>query len=135
MKKRKGLALTTVLVLSVIALAFTGVMLYMLTSSTQMAGIQYRYRSSLEVAKGVSQYLMSLMDSNKLCNYTDCSRPNQPINLGNYATVGDYRVEAKLLRYIQNPKTGASIYSVEVKVVNTRNPEEHSTVYFVYKVE
>jgi len=132
---RRGLALTTVLILSVIALAFTGIMLYMVTSSSQMSGMAYRYRSSLEVAKGVSQYLMNLMDSDELCKYTDCSRPNQPINLGSYSSVGDYRVQAKLLRYINDPLTGAAIYSVEVNVVNKKIPSEHSTVDFVYKVE
>ena len=132
---RKGLALTTVLILSVIALAFTGIMLYMVTTSSQMSGMAYRYRSSLEVAKGVSQYLMSLMDSDELCKYTDCTRPNQQINLGSYSNIGNYRVQAKLLRYINDPTTGAAIYSVEVNVINTKTPSEHSTVDFVYKVE
>ena len=132
---RKGLALTTVLILSLIALAFTGVMLYMLTSSTHMGGAQYRYRSSLEVAKGVSQYLMSLMDSEELCSHTDCSKSNEPINLGSYSNIGDFRVEAKLLSYIQDPNTGAVVYSVEVRVTNRKIPAEHSTVDFVYKVE
>ncbi len=132
---RKGQSLIAVFILSIIAFALTAIMLYMMKSTTRMVGAQYHYRSALEVAKGVSQYLMLLMDEDKLCSYTDCSEANQPINLGSYATIGDYRVEAKLLRYIQDPKTGASIYSVEVKVVNTRNPEKHSTVDFVYKVE
>lgn len=100
-----------------------------------MAGMQYRYRSSIEVAKGVSQYLMSLMDENELCNYTDCNKTNQPIDLGKYAVIGDYKVEAKLLKYIRDPRTGASVYAVELKVVNTKIPTEHSTVEFVYKVE
>lgn len=132
---RRGLALTTVLILSVIALVFTGVMLYMVTASSQMSGMAYRYRSSLEVAKGVSQYLMTLMDSDELCKYTNCARPNQLINLGSYSNIGDYRVQAKLLKYINDPTTGAVIYSVEVNVVNTKIPAEHSTVYFIYKVE
>ena len=135
MGRREGLALTTVLILSVIALAFTGIMLYMLTSSTQMAGTQYRYRSSIEVAKGVSQYLMSLMDEDELCNYTDCTKTDQPIDLGKYAVIGNYKVEARLLKYIKDPQTGASVYAVELKVVNAKVPAEHSTVDFVYKVE
>jgi len=132
---RKGVVLTTVLVLSVIVLVLVGIMFFMLTSSVQMTGISKRYRSSLEVAKGVSQYLMTLMDSDELCNYTDCTKPDQPIDLGNYTSVGDYRVQAELLRYIVDSRTGAKIYSVEVKVVNTKVPSEHSTVDFVYKVE
>lgn len=132
---RRGLALTTVLILSVIALAFTGIMLYMVTASSQMSGMAYRYRSSLEVAKGVSQYLMTLMDNDELCKYTNCTRSNQPINLGSYSNIGDYKVQAKLLKYINDPTTGAVIYSVEVNVINTKVPSEHSTVDFVYKVE
>lgn len=105
----------------------------MLTSSTQMTGFQVRYRNSLEVAKGVSQYLITLIDQDELCNLTNCSEKNQPIRLGRYSQIGDYKIDAKLLSVVNSG--GASIYAIKVSVINKKIPSQRSTVEFVYKVE
>ncbi|ADU97107.1 hypothetical protein [Thermovibrio ammonificans] len=133
--RRKGLALSTVLILSLIALGFTAVMLYMLTTGTKITGSTARYTSSLEVAKGVSSYLMRLMEEDELCNYTNCNLPDQPINLGSYSTFGDYVASARLLRRVVDTATGATVYAVEVKVYNKKVPNEKAVVDFVYKVQ
>ena len=133
---RKGIAFITVLILAAIALAFTGIMLYLVMTGTKITGIETRYTSSLEVAKGVSNYLMQLMDEDKLCGYyVDCSVPNSPINLDGYSTFGDYQATAVLLRKVDDPRTGASVYAIEVQVINRNIPNERAIVDFVYKVE
>lgn len=132
-KGRKGVALVTVLILSFIALAFIAVLLFMVTRGTQMAGGERRYISSLEVAKGVSEYLMDLMDNDELCEHTDCTKENVPINLGDYSTLGDYKVEAVLLKKVTIPKRTA-IYAVELTVKNKNRSSEKTIVDFVYKV-
>ncbi|WP_457678568.1 hypothetical protein [Thermovibrio sp.] len=135
-KRRKGVALLTVLILAFISLAFIGALLYLITSGARITGIETRYTSALEVAKGVSNYLMQLMDDDKLCKtYVNCSVPNSVINLGSYSNFGDYEAKAVLLRKVDDPKTGATVYAVEVKVVNRNTPGEKTVVDFVYKVE
>ncbi len=126
----------TVLILAFISLAFIGALLYLITSGARITGIETRYTSALEVAKGVSNYLMQLMDDDKLCKtYVNCSVPNSVINLGSYSNFGDYEAKAVLLRKVDDPKTGATVYAVEVKVVNRNTPGEKTVVDFVYKVE
>ncbi|RKQ64012.1 hypothetical protein C7457_0902 [Thermovibrio guaymasensis] len=133
---RKGIALLTVLILATIALAFTGVMLYLVTAGIKITGIETRYTSSLEVAKGVSNYLMQLMNEDKLCGYyVNCNVFNAPINLGSYSNFGDYQATAVLLRKLDDPETGASVYAIEVKVTNKNVPAEKAIVDFVYEVE
>jgi hypothetical protein len=134
MEKRKGVALITVLVLSFIALAFVSVLLFMITRGTQVAGGEKRYISSLEVAKGVSNYLMELMDEDTFCDYVDCSKENVPVNLGSYAKFGDYEVKAVLLKKVDIPSTRTAIYAVELSVKNKKRPSEKAVVDFVYKV-
>ncbi len=47
-----GIALVMVLILSAIALAIMAALIYMLTASTQVSGIQKRYKTALEAGKG-----------------------------------------------------------------------------------
>jgi hypothetical protein len=47
-----GIALVMVLILAVISLAIMAALVYMITSSTQVSGIQKRYRTALEAGKG-----------------------------------------------------------------------------------
>ncbi len=48
----KGIALVMVMILSLIALATMAGLVYMVTSGTQMSGMQKRYKTALEVGKG-----------------------------------------------------------------------------------
>jgi hypothetical protein len=50
-----------VLILSAIALAIMAALVFMLTASTQMSGIQKRYKSALEAGKGGSELVFQLI--------------------------------------------------------------------------
>lgn len=52
---QRGIALSIVLILSTIALAITAGLIYMLTSGTQISGMQKRYKTSLEAGVGGSE--------------------------------------------------------------------------------
>ena len=132
---RKGVALVTVLILSAIALIFTAVMLYLVSSGVRITGVEVRYTTSLEVAKGVSNYLIELIDQDKLCDYTNCNAPNSPIELGDYKKLDKYKVQATLLSRVEDPSTGSQVYAIEVKVLNEVNPKEKATIDFVYEIE
>ncbi|WP_456397627.1 hypothetical protein [Desulfurobacterium sp.] len=135
MKQREGLVLIITLIVTFIASAFIAVLLYMLFNTAMTVGSKKRYSGSLEVAKGVSSYLMELMDGDKLCSYVDCSKMNQPIQLGSYSSFGDYNATATLIRRIDlTNRGGGVIYSVEVVVKDRKIPSEHSVVDFVYRV-
>ncbi|WP_022846411.1 MULTISPECIES: hypothetical protein [unclassified Desulfurobacterium] len=135
MNKRKGIVLIVTLIVTFIASAFIAALLYILFNNVIIVGSKKRYSGSLEVAKGVSSYLMELMDDDKLCSYTDCSKTNQPIQLGSYASFGDYSTTATLIRRIDLTNRGKGVvYSVEVVVRNKKVPSEHSIVDFVYRV-
>jgi hypothetical protein len=54
LKNEQGIAMTMVLILSVIALAVTTAMIFMITARTQFSGMQKRYYSALEASKGGS---------------------------------------------------------------------------------
>jgi hypothetical protein len=48
----RGIALVMVLILAAISLAIMAALIYMITASTQVSGIQKRYRTALEAGKG-----------------------------------------------------------------------------------
>lgn len=48
----RGVALAMVLILSAVSLAIMAALVYMLTASVQVTGIQQRYRTALDAAKG-----------------------------------------------------------------------------------
>ena len=66
-----GIALVMVLILSAIALAIMAALVFMLTASTQMSGIQKRYKSALEAGKGGAALTYQLI----------ATRNNLPIDL------------------------------------------------------
>ena len=51
-RNEKGLALVMILILSAIALAIMAGLIYMITSSTQISGMQKRYKTALEAGVG-----------------------------------------------------------------------------------
>jgi hypothetical protein len=60
-KSEKGIALVVVLVLSGVALALMTALIYMITSGTQIAGFQKRYKTSLEAGRGGTDLVYSLI--------------------------------------------------------------------------
>ena len=134
---RKGMVLITVVIVSLIALTFTGALLYLVSSQTSITGAEKRYTSALEVAKGVSSYLMQLMTEGELCTMIDCSRNLQKISENpnfHFKRLGKYKVEAYLLKKIPPNSSPEGIYSVKLVVKNVNNEREKSEIYFVYEV-
>jgi len=54
LRNEKGIALVMVLVLSAIILVIMAGLIYMLTTGTQLSGMQKRYKTALEAGKGVA---------------------------------------------------------------------------------
>jgi hypothetical protein len=52
LQSERGIALVMVLILSAIVLAIISGLIYMITSTTQISGMQKRYRTALEAGKG-----------------------------------------------------------------------------------
>ncbi len=61
LRNERGIALVMVLVLSAIMLAIIAALVYMLTSGTQVSGIQKRYRTALEAGQGGSDAMYELI--------------------------------------------------------------------------
>jgi hypothetical protein len=57
----KGIALAMILVLSVIVLAVMAGLVYMVTTSSQLSGMQKRYQTSLEAGKGGADVVYQLI--------------------------------------------------------------------------
>jgi hypothetical protein len=60
-KSERGIVLVVVLVLSAVALALITALIYMITSGTQISGLQKRYKTSLEAARGGSDLAYKLV--------------------------------------------------------------------------
>lgn len=89
----KGIALAMVLVLSVIALAIMASLVYMLTASTQVSGIQKRYATSLDAGKGGAAFTFKFIDVRG--NALDLSN-SIPSGLWSTITVGSTCLNDKL---------------------------------------
>ena len=132
---RQGIALITAVVLSLIVLLLSLTLIFMSKSSIFIAGSEKRYTSSLEVNKGIANYIIqNILDGSLECNTPDrkCSA-NSTIDLGSLSSIGDYRTTAKVLNILTLPD-GSKIYSVEVETINSKTKEK-SVVDFVYKLE
>ncbi len=75
----KGIALVMVLILSAIALAIMAALVFMITASTQMSGIQKRYKSALEAGKGGADLAFQVIGSRGTLNLTPFSSLNLTI--------------------------------------------------------
>lgn len=59
----KGIALITTLAFSLISITFISIATYMVLSGTKVSGLENRYLSTLDIAKGVSSYAMNSIDN------------------------------------------------------------------------
>lgn len=161
---QSGLALIVTLLLGLIAAGFIGAMMYVLSTSTRISGIESRYTAALEASKGGVHYIENRL-SNKDLNCTDgngekclCSEiyegaegegstircwnstsfyKNATVELNEVENLGDYEVSAYLLskaRKVVNDKR-VRIYTFEVNAQSTKKTEEKSQIEFVYKLE
>jgi hypothetical protein len=62
-RNEKGIALVMILVLSAIALAVMAGLIYMVTTGTQISGMQKRYETAREAAKGGADVTYQLIDA------------------------------------------------------------------------
>jgi hypothetical protein len=134
---RKGIALMTAVSLSAIAMVFTGVLLYLATSTAKVTGMQRRYMASLEAAKGVAYYLMKRMDDGTFCgSMVDCSKDNQTISLDStYKNLGGFNVNATLIKRVQVSLGNQTFELYSVRITASQNEtNEHSEVEFIYRV-
>lgn len=63
LKNEKGIALVMVLILSVIALAIMAGLIYMVTSGTQISGVQKRYKTALEAGLGGTDIMYQIISA------------------------------------------------------------------------
>jgi len=132
MKMREGIALVVTLMLALIALTFTGAMLYMLISGTRMSGVERRYATALEAAKGAADYIIEKISNSSLNCIPNCDTKNASISLGSFSTFGAYNVNATLL---SKTDTGdGTVYAVEVITYNSTTSEK-SIIDFVYRIK
>lgn len=65
----KGFALVTTLLLGLIAMALVGLAFYMALHATRMSGMEKRYATELNAAKGAASYVMAELRNESLtCN-------------------------------------------------------------------
>ncbi len=141
---QKGIALVTTLVLGLIALAFIGALLYFLTSGTKISGVEKRYYTALEAAKGGANLVISNILSGDLkCNGSSCTPC--PTSISNTCKIdliqsnfGNYSVEAYLLgkeSFVDINGNQIKVYTVRVVAKNSNKPNEKAEIEFVYKVK
>ncbi|GAB6071804.1 hypothetical protein JCM14244_01810 [Venenivibrio stagnispumantis] len=136
----KGIALVTVLALSVVALLIVGALIYMLIKGTWLSGADKRYHSALEAGKGAATIVMNklLNGENLKCNKNNCTpcptteNDNCKIDLG-VSDFGDYNVNVYLIDMKPTQNSG-TIYTFRVRAKNKNNQSEKAEIEFVYRV-
>jgi len=129
----KGFALVTTLVLSVVALGFIMALMYMVTSSTQQLSSVKVYKSSLEVAKGASEFLTAGITDDQLGCADNITSVEQFISKYKSET-DDYSVD--LLNYscrtFDNGKKALYLFEIQV---NRGQTQEKTIIEFGYLEE
>lgn len=156
-RNEKGIALISVIILSLLALLLIAGLTYYLLFSKRVSTYEKRYTTALEAAKGGSEIIISkILEGNLKCtnssqnafNNSGCGQNscntsgNQYICLETYKCLGGdltqdckggYRIDAVLLSiYSQGAIT---FYSIEVNSTSGDNLAEKATIQFVYKLE
>ena len=130
MRSDKGMTLVSTLVMSFIAVGFIGALLFIITNATQISGSTAKYISALEVAKGVTDYIVSKVNAGTLtCSGTTCTPTNNVVDISGLA-LSEYDVTATYLG--ETPGTGFIVYAFSISV-KRNNKEETATVEFLYK--
>jgi hypothetical protein len=78
-----GIALVMVLILSAIALAIMAALVFMITASTQISGIQKRYKTALEAGKGGADLTFQLIATRGNLSITGLIDPATNLPAGN----------------------------------------------------
>lgn len=160
--RESGLALIVTLLLGLIAAGFIGAMMYALGTGSRISGIEARYTSSLQAAKGGASYITSRLGSsfNALeckdaagkscdCDYLDVKDDGEKLKcptstnssfadsvtvyMDTTENLGDYKVSAELVSAALTDVP--SVYSFELTANSTTGTEERSEIEFVYKIK
>ncbi len=133
----KGVALITALILTAVALAVIGALLYMILSATQISGIQKRYKTALEASYGGKEVLYQAIQSrgNPLIpginlSYDTSGCMATKLSNSTYTGLGAYNWGSCSNSLAIDPKTQASYdmkfdlgtdtkYTVYAKIANT----------------
>jgi Tfp pilus assembly protein PilX len=131
----KGMALIITLILSLVSLGLLAALFFLTTSGTRISGINLRYATSLEAAKGASDFIIDkILDESLTCNSGsyNCTT-NSTIDMGAFSTISGYSINAKILNKKQ---VATDIYLYSIQVDSTKsNSDEKSTIQFVLRVE
>ncbi len=161
LNNENGFALLTTLLLGTLSLGLIAMAFYMVISSTMLSGVEKRYSVQLDVAKGVSGYIMAeIYDLNVTCNGGTCSSnsttsstppfscdTNAQIDLDQNICIALGKpaactgVSACYLSEdiftptipLGNPDPPYTLYSV--RVTSTNNIGENAIIDFVYRIE
>lgn len=152
-----GLALIVTLLLGLIAAGFIGALMYIMTTGTQLSGIETRYASAREAAKGGVSYISEGLSAGTLqcqdadgnqcyCDYMEanatgsikCSTNSSSfadsatVLMDSASDLGDYNVNAELQNMVQNGTT--LIFTFDLSA-SSNSTQESSNIEFVYKLE
>jgi len=144
MQNEKGIALVMILILSTIVLAIIAGLIYMITSTTQISGMQKRYRTALEAGMGGADLTFQIFRlrgdpdlSMKTALYYNrtisdacfTAKLNETTSSTNWATCGDYGKSTSMVIDPSDPTTydftfqlGSSpypTYNAYAKIVDT----------------
>ncbi|MCF8030674.1 MAG: hypothetical protein K9K39_07245 [Desulfohalobiaceae bacterium] len=157
--KESGVALIVTLLLGLIAAGFIGAMMYMLGSGTRISGMEARYTSALQAAKGGASFITQEMSSFDLrctdgsgntcwCDALNATSNGQQVrcpatsgtfynstkvDLGATENLGPYDVNAELLSLVRNGTT--LLLTFHLTSDSTRGTGERSEIEFVYRVQ
>lgn len=161
-EKESGLALIVTLLLGLIAAAFIGGLLYIVSAGTEASGIDTRHKSALQAVHSGATYIQrSLLPGDQLMcspqnsneeyachdfeseyetdtgNEWDWTEDSAEVNLLIDDEISDYEIEATLLDSHERieQETMIEIFSFNVVAESTGLTGERAEVEFVYKLE
>lgn len=139
----KGVALVTTLLLGFIAIGLVAIAFFLGIRGTRMSGLDKRYITELDTAKGSSQYIMATLRASTLtCNGGVCAgdptcvaaASNIDIHPNVCTALGKPGCANISACYLSSTASGAdTIASVRVRS-NNPNTGEQAVVDFVYKL-
>src|SRR3989339_650453 len=142
----KGFALLTVVLIGAISMMLISMVFVVLTMSAAMSGMDKRYLTELESARGASEFVMaSLRNASLTCgaNNTDCTAdtdpPNNRINLpdsicaplGKTDCAGLTATFLSQASFTPANSSTVTVFAVQVTSAATTSPEQ-AIVQFVY---
>lgn len=142
----KGFALLTVVFIGAISMMLLSMVFVVLTMSTDVSGMDKRYLTELESAKGASEFIMaSLRNASLTCgaNNAECAAdtnpPNNSINLPNpiCTPLGKANCAGLTATFLSQASftsadSTVTVVAVQVTSAATSSPEQ-AIVEFVYK--